>query len=63
QDRHVYFFGASKEELTVVSSSNYRRILGAFFRAYPDLVVRLENTAFDEIPYLVELYNEWEGVP
>lgn len=60
QDRYVYFFGTSKEELTVISSSNYRRILGAFLSGHPSLIEQLERTAFDEIPNLIQSYNDLE---
>ncbi|MEM1120469.1 MAG: hypothetical protein AAGJ18_08450 [Bacteroidota bacterium] len=55
--RYVYFFGFSKDALSIMSSSSYQRILGEFFRAYPDVLSELKRTTFENVPSLMEYYN------
>lgn len=57
-NRYVYLMGTADEALTTISSSSYQRILGDFLKEQPALLSKLENTAFEEIPQLIELYNE-----
>lgn len=57
-NRYVYLMGTSDNQLTTLSSSSYQRILGDFLEGQPALLSKLEDTSFEEVPLLIELYNE-----
>lgn len=56
--RYVYLMGPTDDQLTILSSSNYQRILNKFLKEEPALLAQLENTSFKEVPQLIEQYNK-----
>ncbi len=57
-NRYVYLMGTSDETLTTISSSNYQRILRGSLKEQPALLSKLANMSFEDVPQLIELYND-----
>ncbi len=56
--RYVYLIGATDDQLTTLSSSNYQRILSEFFKENLPLLAQLKNTSFKEVPQLLKQYDK-----
>ena len=57
-NRYVYLMGYSDDALVTVSSSAYQRMVGYFLKEHPNLLLELANYSFDEVPQIIEQYNE-----
>ena len=57
-ERYVYFLGESDKNLTTLSSSSYKRILGQLFNKYPNFLAKLNASSFSEVPKIISFLNQ-----